>query len=168
MTRGKVNGQIIEPTPIPSALSEFDDNAQGQGVAAHAGQVFTKQVEGAAEVPGGRRADHFDVMAFPGHLASADGNRTCVGESAEVGYGEAEARVCLDGVPERRHRVRRRRRLLRVAIEGGGLDVCRDRPTVVLHRRTGTDRSVLGRGLRWLFMHGCMVRLWAEAALRWR
>ena len=41
---------------------------------------------------------------------------------------------------ERRHRVKRVHGLLRLAIEGGGLDVCSQHPTVVLDRGPGRGR----------------------------
>ena len=43
-----------------------------------------------------------------------------------------------DRVTERRYGVGRVRGLLCLAIEGGGLDVCRDHPTVILDRGTSS------------------------------
>ena len=69
----------------------------------------------------------------------------------EIGDGEPEGRIGPDRVTERRYRVGRVHGLLRLAIEGGGLDVCRDRPTVVLDRGTGRGRlATAGVGLFWV------------------
>ncbi len=65
--------EIIEPVPVSSAPSEFGDDAQCERVAANTGEVFTEQVGGSTDVAGGRRADHFDVMAFPAHRAATGG-----------------------------------------------------------------------------------------------
>ena len=73
MTCGKVDDQIIEPIPLSYTLSEFCDDAQSDWVAADTGQMLTQKVGGSAEVAGGRRADHIDVMAFPVHLPAAHG-----------------------------------------------------------------------------------------------
>ena len=148
MTSGKGAGHAIEPTPLSGALSEFRDDAQSDWIAADTGQVLTQKVGGSAEVAGRRRADHLDVMAFPVHLASAHGIRGCFGEGGEIGDGELEGGIGPDRVLERRDRVKRVHGLLRLAIEGGSLDVCRQRPTVVLDRRTGKDRlATAGGGL---------------------
>jgi hypothetical protein len=158
MTSGKVAGQIIESNQLSCALSEFRDDAQSDWVAADTGQMFTQKVGGSAEVAGGRRADYFDVMAFPVHLSAAGGNRGCVGEGAEIGDGEPEGRIGRDRVTERRDGVGRIGGLLCLAIEGGGLDVCRDDPTVVLDRGTVRARLVTpGCGRYWVAMHNRQV-----------
>lgn len=41
MTCGKMAGQIIEPIPLSSALSEFCDDAQSDWVAPNTGQMLT-------------------------------------------------------------------------------------------------------------------------------
>jgi hypothetical protein len=150
-----VAGQIVEPVALSGALSEFGDDAQSEWVAADPGQMLTQKVGGSAEVAGGRRAYHFDVMAFPVHLPAAGGLRGCVGEGAEIGEGDLEGGIGPDGATERRDRVRRVHGLLRLAIEGRGLDVCRHRPTVVLDRGTGGGRLATAGGvLFWLLRHG--------------
>ena len=162
MTSGKVAGQTIEPTPMSRALSEFRDDAQSDWVAANSGQVLTQKVGGSAEVAGCRGADHLDVMAFPVHLPAAPGIRGCFGEGAEIGDGELEGGIGPDGALERRDRVKRVLGLLRLAIEGGGLDVCGQRPTVVLDRGTGKDRlTTPGGGLFGFLRHDCQVGPWA-------
>ncbi len=158
MTSGKVAGQIIEPLPLSCALSEFCDDAQSDWVAADTGQMLTQKVTSSAEVAGGRCADYFDVMALPVHLPAAGDTRGCFGEGAEIGDGEPEGRIGRDRATERRDRVGRIGGLLCLAIEGGGLDVCRDHPTVVLDRRTGRGRLAKpGCGLYWVAMHNYQV-----------
>ena len=158
MTCGKVADQIIEPIAPSCALSKFCDDAQSEWVAADTGQMLTQKVGGSAEVAGGRRADHIDVMAFPVHLPAAHGIRGCFGEGAEIGDGELESGIGPDSVPERLYRVKRVDGLLRLAIEGGGLDVCSHCPTVVLDCGTGKGRlATAGGWLFWILRHGYQV-----------
>ena len=52
--------------------------------------------------------------------------------------------------------------LLRLAIEGGGLDGGRDHPTVVLDRGPGGDRlAAAAGGLFLILVHDCQVGLLA-------
>ena len=138
VTTGKVAAEIIEPVPVSCAPSELGDDAQCERIAANTGEVLTEQVGGSTVIASGRGADHFDVMAFPVHLATADDARGRFGEGVEIGDCEPEARIGRDRVTERRYRVGRVRGLLRLAVEGGGLDVRRDRPTVILDRGTSS------------------------------
>ena len=138
MTTGKATPEIIEPVPVSSAPPELGDDAQGERIAANTGEVLTEQVGGSPVIASGRRADHFDVMTFPVHLATADDAGGPFGEGLEIGDCEPERRIGRDRITERRYRLGRVRSLLRLAIEGGGLDACRDRPTVVLDRGTSS------------------------------
>jgi hypothetical protein len=124
--------EIIEPVPVSFAPSEFDDDTQCERIAANTGEVLTEQVGGSTVIAGGRRADHFNVMTFPVQPATADDARGRIGEGVEIGDCEPERRIGRDCVTERRYRVGGVRGLLRLAIEGGGLGVCRDGPTVIL------------------------------------
>jgi hypothetical protein len=158
MTRGKVAGQIIEPIPLSCALSELCDDAQSDWVAADTGQMLSQKVGGSAQVARGRRADHFDVMAFPVHLPAAHGIQGCFGEGGEIGDGEPERGIGPDRLPERRYRVKGVHGLLRLAIEGGGLDVCSHGATVVVDRGAGPGRlAAAGGGLSWFLGHGYQV-----------
>ena len=85
------SGQVLKTILLSYTPSEVGDDANSEWVAANAGEVFTEQVGGSTEVAGGRGADHFDVMAFPVHLATADGARGCFGDGVEIGDGEPEA-----------------------------------------------------------------------------
>jgi hypothetical protein len=158
MARARVAGQIIEPIPLSRALSEFIDDAQSDWVAANGGQMLSQKVGGAAEVAGRRRADHFDVMAFPVHLPAARGIRGCFGERAEISHGELEGGVGSDGLPELRYRARRVDGPLSLAIKGRGLNVCCHRPTMILDRGAGAGRlSLAGAGLFGFLRHGSQV-----------
>ena len=160
MAAGKLGAEVLEPIQVSYAPSEFGDDAQSEWVAADAGEMFTEQIGGSTEVAGGRGADHFDVMAFPAHRAATDGTWGCFGEGGEIGDGEPEARIGRDRVTERLYGGRRVRGLLRLAIEGGGLVVGRDHPTVVLDRRTSRGRlATAGVGPFWVVMHDYQVAL---------
>ena len=143
MTGGTVAGQILESFPLAGALAQFRDDTKREWVAADTGQMLTQQVRGSAEVTGGGRADHFEVMAFPVHLPTTHGSRWCVGEGAEIGDGELEGGIGVDGVAERPDGVNRGRGLLSVAIEGCGRHIGRHRPAVVLDRGTGKGRFAM-------------------------
>jgi hypothetical protein len=162
MTSGKVAGQIIEPIPLSCALSKFYDDAQSDRVASDTCQMLPQKVGGSAEVAGRSRPDYFDVMAFPIHQAGAGATRGCFGKGAEIGDSEPEGRIGPDRLTERRDGVGRIGGLLCFAIEGGGLDVCRDHPTVALDRGTGKDPlATAGGGLFWFLRHGYQVGLLA-------
>jgi hypothetical protein len=154
MTSRKVAGQVVQLILHSCALSEFCDDAQSEWVAADTGQMLTQKVGGSAKVAAGRRADHFDVMAFPIHLPAALGIRAYFGEGAEIGDGEFEGGIDPDSAAERRDRTRRVHGLLSLAIEGGGLDVCSQRPAVVLDRGTWEGGfATAGGGLFWFSRH---------------
>ena len=147
MAAGKLGAEVLEPIPVSCAPSEAGDDAQSEWVAANAGEMFTEQIGGSTDVAGGRGADHFNVMAFPAHRATTGGTGGCSGDSGEIGDGEPEARIGSDRVTERPYGDGRVRGLLCLAVEGGGLDVGGDHPTVVLDRRT-TQRPT-GHGGCW-------------------
>jgi hypothetical protein len=67
VTRGKAIGGR------PPAVSQVDEDAMGNGIAPHVGQVLTKQISRSTGISGGCRSDYFHMMAFPIHL-STDGN----------------------------------------------------------------------------------------------
>jgi hypothetical protein len=98
--------------------------------------MFQKQIGGSTDVAGGRRADHFNVMAFPAHRAATGGSCRSSGDGGEIGDGELEVRIGNDRVTERLCGDGRVRSLLCLAIKGGSLEIGRDNPTVVFDRRT--------------------------------
>ncbi len=160
MAAGKLGAEVLEPIQVSYAPSEVGNDVQSQRVAADAGEMFMEQIGGSTEVAGGRGADHFNVMAFPAHRAATDGTWGCFGVGGEIGDGEPEARIGCDRVTERLYGGGRVRGLLCLAIEGGGPDVGRDHPTVVLDRRTSRVRPAMaGVGSFWVAMHDCQVAL---------
>jgi hypothetical protein len=70
VTTRKVAPEIIEPVPVSSAPSELGDDAHCERIAANSAEVLTEQVGGSSVIASGRRADDFDVMTFPVHLAT--------------------------------------------------------------------------------------------------
>jgi hypothetical protein len=140
MAVGKPGAEVLESIPVSCAPSEVGNDAQSEWVAANTGEMFTKQVGGSTDVAGGRGADHFNVMAFPAHRAATGGTWGCFGVGGEIGDGEPEARISYDRVTQRLYGDGRVRGQLRLAIKGGGPEVGRDHPTVVLDRRTRRGR----------------------------
>jgi hypothetical protein len=130
--------EIIEAVPVPCAHSELGDDAQRERVAANTGEVLTEQVGGSSVIACSRRADHFDVMTFPAHLTTVDYAQGRCGQGVKVGDREPERPIFRERVTERLYRLGRVSGLLRLAIEGGGLGIRRDRPTVVLDRGTSS------------------------------
>ena len=101
-------------------------------------------------------------MAFPVHLAAADGiSGGASVMAARSAMASPKRRIGRDRVTERRYGVGRVRGLLRLAIEGGGLDVGRDHPTVILDRGTSSRGrlATAGVGPFWVAMHDYQVAL---------
>jgi hypothetical protein len=99
---GKLAGQVLEVVVLSRGLPEHGGDAEGERVAADAGEVFAEQVSCSPGIAGGRGADHFDVVALPVHLLVA-GTLACgSGDGIEVGDGEPEGRVGADGELQRR------------------------------------------------------------------
>jgi hypothetical protein len=138
MAAGKLGAEVLKPIPVSCATSEVGNDAQSERVAANAGEMLTEQIGGATDFASGCSPDHFNVMAFPGHKAASGGTWGCFGDSGEIGDGEPEARIGLDCVTECLDGRRAVRGLLCLAIEGGGLDVGRNYPTVILDRGTSS------------------------------
>jgi hypothetical protein len=156
VTSGKAGSQIIQSVLVSSAPSEFGDDPHRDRIAANTGEVITEQVCGPIVIASGRRADHFDVVTLPVHLALAERARR-FGEGVEVGHGKRECRIDRDSITEGLYGGGQVCGLLRLAIGGGGLHVCRDPPTVVLDR--GDCWPLAGIGLFWVAMHDHQVEL---------
>jgi hypothetical protein len=111
--------------------------------------VLTEQVGGSIVIASGGGADHFDVMTFPVHLPNADAipDRRRFGQGVEIRDRETERRVDCKRVIERRYRFGRLRSLLRLTIEGGSPNTCRDRPTVILDRWTSGRKRLDAEGV---------------------
>jgi hypothetical protein len=148
MATGKPGDEVLEPVPVSAAASEVGDDAQSEGVAADAGEMFTEQIGGSTDVAGARGADYLNVMALPAHRAATGGTRRCCGQGGEVGDGEPEVRIGCDRASERLYGGGHLCGLLCLAIKGGGRDVGRDHPTVVLDRRATRGR-LAAAGVGW-------------------
>jgi hypothetical protein len=160
MAAGRLGADVLKPNPVSCAPSEGGHDAQSERVAANAGEVFTEQIGGATDVARRSSADHFDVMAFPANQAATGGTWGCFGDGGEISEGEPEARIGFYRMTERLYQDRGVRGLLCLAIEGGGLNVGRDHPAVVLDRGTGRDRpATAGVGPFWIAMHDNQVAL---------
>jgi hypothetical protein len=159
MAAGKLGAEVLEPIPVSCAPSEVGNDAQSERVAANAGEMFPEEIGGATDVAGSHGADHFNVMAFPCHRAATSGARRCFGDGGKVGQGEPEARIGYYGMTERLYGDGRVRGLLCLAIEGGGLEVGRDHPAVVLDRTSNGRLATVGVGTFWVAMHDYQVAL---------
>ena len=145
MATGQFAGQVSKTIPLSHTPTEVGDDAKREWVAANASEVFAKKVGGTSAVAGDCGVDYFDVMAFPAHLAANDGLwASIVGEGVEIGDGKPEGRIGYDRVTERLYDDGDIRGLLCLAIEGRGLNVGRDHPTVALDRRTSRGRLFTG------------------------
>jgi hypothetical protein len=169
VTSGKAASQIIQSVLVSSAPSEFGDDPHRDRIATNTSEVLTQQVCGPIVIASRRRADHFDVVTLPVHLALADRARGRFGEGVEAGHGERECRIHRDSITERHNGGGQVCGLLCLAIGSGGLHVCRDPPTVVLDRWTSGDCWPLaGIGLFWVAMHDTRLSSWPEVLLRSR
>jgi len=97
VTAGKLAGQVLEVVARAGERLEPGGDANGERVAADAGEVLAEQVSGSRSLAGGRGGDHFDVMAFPVHRPASGLMVQCTGEGRQIGDGEAEAGVGADG-----------------------------------------------------------------------
>jgi len=123
-------------------LSEHGGDAEGERVAADAGDVFAEQVSGSSGIAGGCGGDHLDVVALPVHLVVAGTVACCSGDGVEVGDGESEGRVGVDGEPQRRDGKARVGGALCLPVSRSGRPVCGYRAAVDVHRRPGRGQVV--------------------------
>ena len=66
-------------------LPQLDGDAEGERVAADAGEVFAEQVSCSHGIAGDGSPDHFDVVAFPVHLPVTGTSGRGSGDGAEIG-----------------------------------------------------------------------------------
>lgn len=160
MAAGKLGVELLELIPVSCAPSQVVNDAHSEPVAAHVGEMFTKQIGCSTDVAGGHGADYFNVVAFPAQRPATGGTRGCSGDGGEVGDGEPEAGIGQDGVTEGPYEDRRIRSLLRLAVEAGGLDVGCDHSTVLLDGRTNRGRlATASVGPFWMAFHDHQVAL---------
>ena len=158
MATGQFAGQVVKTIRPSHTPSEVGDYAKREWVAADAGKVLAKQVGGTCEVAGGRGVDYFDVMAFPIHLAATDRLRASISEGVEIGDGEPEGRVGVDGEPQRRGGQARVGGALCLPVPRSSPPLCGDHAAVDVNRRPGSGQVVMVAGVlvtHWL--HECKV-----------
>jgi hypothetical protein len=149
-------GQVLEVVVVSRGLPEHGGDAEGEGIAADAGQVVAEQVSCSAGIAGGRRADHFDVVALSGHLLVTGTVARRSGDGVEVGDGEPEGRVVVDGEPQRRGGQARVSGALCLPVPRSSPPLCGDHAAVDVNRRPGSGQVVMVAGVlltHWL--HEC-------------
>ena len=142
----------------PYRLPQVEGDAAGERVAAHTGEVLAEQVSCPHGVAGGGSPDHFDVVAFPVHLPVARTSGRGSGDGAEIGEGEPEGRVGVDGALQCGDGSAQVHGSLRLPVTRGRPLVCRDHAAVVLNGRPGGRQGmVVARWLTFGWLHDCQV-----------
>jgi hypothetical protein len=155
---GKLAGQVLEVVVLSWGLAEHGGDAEGERVAADAGEMFAEQVSCSPGIAGGCGGDHFDVVAFPVHLLVAGTLARCSGDGIEVSDGKPEGRVGVDREPQRRGRRGRLGGALCLPVPSGRPPVCGYHAAVDFNRRPGSSETVMVAGVlitHWL--HECKV-----------
>ena len=80
VTGGELAGQVLEVVAWACGRLEPGGDADGERVAADAGEVLAEQVSSSGGLAGGCGGDHFDVMAFPVHHPAGGLLARCAGE----------------------------------------------------------------------------------------
>ncbi len=96
---------------------------------------------------GGCRGDNFDVVALPVHLLVTGTLARRSGDGVEVGDGEPEGRVGVDGEPQRRGGQARAGCALCLPVPRSGQPVCGDHAAVDVNRRPGSGQVVMVAGV---------------------
>jgi hypothetical protein len=160
VTIGKLGGEAPEVVVVRGP-SEPGDDSEGERVAADAGEVLAEQVDRPPGIAVGRGADHFDVVAFPGHRPTPGILVRDAGDGAEIGGGEPEAWIGADRESQRRGGPARVDGSLRLLVPGGRARRGADRTAVDLDRRPGSGRVIMVAGvLIWRWLHACQAA-WA-------
>jgi hypothetical protein len=155
---GKLAGQVLGVIVLSRGLSEHSGDAEGERVAADAGEVFAEQVSCSPGITGGCGGDHFDVVALPVHLPAAGTLARRSGDGVEVGDGEPEGRVGVDGAPQRRDGQARVGGALCLPVPRSGPPVCGNHAAVDVNRRPGSGQVVMvARVLLTHWLHECKV-----------
>jgi len=123
-------------------------DADGERVAADFGEMLAEQVSGSPRVAGGGGADHFDVVALPGHRPGSGPVRwaagaLCAAERGEIGGGEAEGRVGRDREAQRRNGPVGVGGPLRPPIPHSRPHTGGDHPAVILDRGPGREQRIM-------------------------
>jgi hypothetical protein len=149
---GKLAGQVPEVVALFCGLPEHGGDAEGERVAADAGEVLAEKVSCPPGIAGGRGGDHFDVVAFPIHLLVPGTLARCSGDGVEVGDGEPEGRVVVDREPQRHGGRGRVGGALCLPVSRSGSPRCGDRAAVDLNRGPGSGQTVM--------VAGVLITLW--------
>jgi len=146
VTAGKLAGQVLEVVARAGGRLEPGGDADGERVAADAGEVLAEQVSGSRGLPGGCGGDHFDVMAFPVHRPAGGLLVWGAGEGHQIGGGQGEAGVRADGQAQGCGGPVRASGSLRPAVPRGRPEVGGDDPAVVLDRGSGGGQMIMTGG----------------------
>jgi hypothetical protein len=68
MTGRRLAGEVLKQFAPDQWRQDMDDDADGEGVTADTGKVFSEQVGCSLRIAGCSVAHDFDVVAFPIHL----------------------------------------------------------------------------------------------------
>jgi len=109
--------------------------------------VFAEQVSCSPGIAGGCGADHFDVVALPVHLPVTGNLARRPGDGVEVGDGEPEGRVGVDGEPQCRGSQARVGGALCLPVPRGGPLVCGYHAAVDVNRWPGCGQVVMVAGV---------------------
>jgi hypothetical protein len=157
VTIGNLGGEGFEVVVV-HGLPEPGDDAEGERVAADAGEVFAEQVNCPPGIAGDRGADHFYVVAFPRHRPTAGILVPGAGDGAEIGGGKPEAWVGADREAQCGGGAARVDGSLRLLVPGGRSRSGGDPAAVDLYRRPGGGRVIMVAGLLvWRWLHACQA-----------
>jgi hypothetical protein len=158
VTAGESTGEVLEVVVVPAGVPELGENADGERVAADAGEVFAQQAGRSLGVAGGGAADHLDVVAFPAHLPAIGTCARRSGDGAQIGDGQSEGRVGVDCEAQCRRRLACTGGSLGLAVERGRPPVCCENPAVVLDWWSGLAQAIIiAGGLAGRWLHGYQV-----------
>jgi hypothetical protein len=130
-------GEVLEIVVGLPTVAPLGDDLEGERVAADTGQVVAEQVDCSFAIAGSRSAHHFDVVAFPVHLPATATLGRGPPNSIEVGGGDLEGGVGVDGQSQRYYGLAAVDGSLCSPVAGRRLQAGGYRPSVVLSRRPG-------------------------------
>ncbi len=153
MAAGESVDEVLGVVVVAAGRLEEDGDADGERVAADAGEVFAEEVSCSLGVAGGGGANHLGVVTFPAHLLATGSFAPSSGDGVEIGDGQPEGRVGVDREAQRRGRPTGIDGSLRLAVEPGRPPACRHHTAMILDRRPGITQAIMmaaGPAGRWL------------------
>ena len=102
---GEAAGDVFEVAAVVRGATEVSDDTEGEGVTAHAGEVFAQQVSGPVDVAARRGTNHFNVVAFPAHLLAIGRGVQRFGHGGEICNRHGKGGVSGHCQPQRHHGV---------------------------------------------------------------